>query len=107
MYAKNTKKKSPIHENAGANITCDFGDGDISRSRSRLTHTRTHGHNVSSIIVIYFKLFSDVTCNWCISMYIALFVALNKHCCCLSQFGLFTKKEPVYVLGVIPVLFGF
>ena len=33
MNAKNTKK-SPIHENADANITCDFGDGDISRSRS-------------------------------------------------------------------------
>ena len=24
------EKKSPIHENADANITCDFGDGDIS-----------------------------------------------------------------------------
>ena len=50
MDAKNTKK-SPIHENADANITCDFGDGDISRFRSRLPHTRTHGHIVSSIIV--------------------------------------------------------
>ena len=40
MNDKNTKK-SPIHENADANITCDFGDGDISRSRSRLPHTRT------------------------------------------------------------------
>ena len=30
------RKKSTIHENADANITCDFGDGDISRSRSRL-----------------------------------------------------------------------
>ena len=38
MNAKNTKK-SPIHENADANITCDFGDGDISRFRSRLPHT--------------------------------------------------------------------
>ena len=42
MNAKNTKK-SPIHENADANITCDFGDGD-SRSRSRFTHTHTHTH---------------------------------------------------------------
>ena len=33
VNAKNTKK-SPIHENADANITCDFVDGDISRSRS-------------------------------------------------------------------------
>ena len=46
MNAKNTKK-SLIHENADANITCDFGDGDISRSRNRLPH----GHTVSSIIV--------------------------------------------------------
>ena len=30
MNPKNTKK-SPIHENADANTTCDFGDGDISR----------------------------------------------------------------------------
>ena len=35
-------KKSLIHENADANINCDFGDGDISRSRSRLPHTRSH-----------------------------------------------------------------
>ena len=35
-------KKSPIHENADANITCDFGDGDINRSRSRLPHTYIH-----------------------------------------------------------------
>ena len=32
-------KKSSIHENADANITCDFGDDDISRFRSRLPHT--------------------------------------------------------------------
>ena len=47
MNAKNTKKKSPVYENADANITCDFGDGDISRFRSRLPH----GHIVCSIIV--------------------------------------------------------
>ena len=46
MNAKNTNK-SPIHENAYATITCDFGDGDISCSRSRFTHTRI----ASSIIV--------------------------------------------------------
>ena len=43
MNAKNTKK-SPIHENADANITCDFGDGDISRSRSELPHGHTASH---------------------------------------------------------------
>ena len=32
-------KKSPIHENAGANITWDFGDSDISRSRRFLSNT--------------------------------------------------------------------
>ena len=46
MNAKNTKK-SPIHENADTNITCDFGDGDISRFRSQLPH----GPIISSIIV--------------------------------------------------------
>ena len=46
MNAKNTKK-SPIHENA--NITCDFGDGDISRSRSRLPHTRPDGQTATSL----------------------------------------------------------
>ena len=42
MNAKNT-----IHENTDVNITCDFGDGDVSRFRSRLPH----GHIVSSNIV--------------------------------------------------------
>ena len=50
MSAKNTKK-SPILENADANITCHFGDGDISSFGSRLTHRSTHGHIVSSITV--------------------------------------------------------
>ena len=50
MNAKNTRKKSPIHENADAYITCGFGDGDISRSRSRFPHTQTASHIVSSII---------------------------------------------------------
>ena len=50
VNAKNTKN-SLIHENADANITCDFGDGDISRFRSRLPHTRPASHIVSSIIV--------------------------------------------------------
>ena len=43
MNAKNTKK-SPIHENADANITCDIGDGDISRSTSRFTRTGGQAH---------------------------------------------------------------
>ena len=38
MNPKNSTK-SPIHENADANITCDFGDGDIRRSRSFLSNT--------------------------------------------------------------------
>ena len=38
------RKKALIHENADANITCDFGDGDTSRSRSRLPHTHTANH---------------------------------------------------------------
>ncbi len=50
MNAKNTNK-SPIHENEGANITWDFGDGDISRFRSQLPHTRPHGQTATSITV--------------------------------------------------------
>ena len=52
MNAKYTKK-SPIHGNADANITCDFGDGDISRCRSQLPHGQAASHVVSSIIVRY------------------------------------------------------
>ena len=38
MNSKNMQK-SPIHENADANITCDFGDSDISRlGVAYLTH---------------------------------------------------------------------
>ena len=48
MNAKNTKQ-SPIHENVEANITCDFGDGDISRSRSRLPHTHTARRTATSL----------------------------------------------------------
>ncbi len=48
MNPKNSRKKSTIYENADANITCDFGDGDISRSRSFLSTTglnhATHKH---------------------------------------------------------------
>ena len=48
MNAKNTKK-SPIHENADAKKTCDFGDGDINRSMSRLPHTHGHTHKASPL----------------------------------------------------------
>ena len=62
MNAKNTKK-SLIHENADANITCDFGDNDISHSRSRFTHTHTHTHArarlAGSMIVRQYTLYSD------------------------------------------------
>ena len=34
MNANNTKK-SPIHQKADANITCDFDEGDITRYMSR------------------------------------------------------------------------
>ena len=46
MNPQNSRKKSPIHENADANITCDFCDGDINRSRSFLSTTGlTHATN--------------------------------------------------------------
>ena len=47
MNAKNMKK-SLNHEKVDANITCDFGDSDISRFRIRLP--QSHTHIVSSII---------------------------------------------------------
>ena len=40
MNAKNMIK-SPIHDNVDAKITCNFGEGDISRSRSWLPYTHT------------------------------------------------------------------
>ena len=53
MNAKNTRKKSPIHENADANITCDFGDGDIKPLYESVATYTAHGHIVSSIIVTF------------------------------------------------------
>ena len=47
MNVKNTKK-SPIHENADANITWDFGDGDISRLGVAY---QTHVYIITSIIL--------------------------------------------------------
>ena len=39
------RKKSPIHENADANITCDFGDGEISRlGVAYQTHVYIHDY---------------------------------------------------------------
>ena len=53
MNPKNMKK-SLIHENAVANITCDFGDGDISHlGVAYLTHTiHTYIHNYLDYIKI-------------------------------------------------------
>ena len=39
MNPKNSKK-SPVHENADANITCDFGDGDA--YLTHVIHTYIH-----------------------------------------------------------------
>ena len=50
MNPKNTKK-SPIDENADANITNDLADGDISRSRSCQSNTRLHVTFVSWILL--------------------------------------------------------
>ena len=55
-YESQKYKKSPIHENADENITCDFGDGDISRlGVANQTHVYKHtnivGRSVSWIIV--------------------------------------------------------
>ena len=50
LNSKNTKK-SPIHENADANITCDFGDGDISRlGVANQTHVYKHTNIVGRFV---------------------------------------------------------
>ena len=45
------EKKSLIHENADANITCDFGAGDIRHYMSRFSQGQMASHIVSSVIV--------------------------------------------------------
>ena len=52
MIPKNMKK-SPIHENADANITCDFGDGDISRLG---VANQTHVHIHCSLARLYYDV---------------------------------------------------
>ena len=51
MNPKNTKKKSSIHENADANITCDFGDGDFSRLGVVNHHVHIHTQSHPNIVV--------------------------------------------------------
>ena len=52
MNSKNTKK-SLIHVNADADITCNFGDGDISRlGVAYLTHVYIYIHNYLDYIKI-------------------------------------------------------
>ena len=49
MNPKNTKK-SPIHENPDTNISCDFGDGDIScLGNANQTHVYKHTNIVRSL----------------------------------------------------------
>ena len=50
MNPKNTKK-SAIHENADANITCNFGDRDISRLGVAYLPHAIHRYIITSIIV--------------------------------------------------------
>ena len=53
MNPKN-KTKSPIHENADANITSDFGEGDITRIGVGFhTDTRPATYIVTSVIFRY------------------------------------------------------
>ena len=58
MNHKNTKK-SQIHEKADANITCDFGDGDISRfGVANQTHVHIHT-SIDYILRFSHSLFQD------------------------------------------------
>ena len=55
MNPENTKKNSPIHENADANITCDFGDGDIScLGVANQTHVYKH-RSLALLLLLWFK----------------------------------------------------
>ena len=109
MNPKNSKK-SPIHENADANITCDFGDGDISRSRSFLSNTyrrerpRPHARTRQSrgllkfisryFLFSYFVSFSyrfqhRIECTSCNSnSFQDLIITFSICCYSLSQIGI-------------------
>ena len=115
MPAKNTKK-SPIHENVDANITCDFGDGDISRFRSWLPHTRPGGHIVSSIMLTVAHSCRYYACPGSIAMIV--FFHPSRFCaksgsswCCLRSLrilsihlspglprGLFPEFPPTFIV---------
>ena len=86
------RKKSPIHGNADANITCDFGDGDISRAPAILEvdcHTHTHGqtdsHIASSIIVKFLHIHAALLLQnkldiiFCVSLY-----GVTVQCICVK-----------------------
>ena len=55
IIPKNTKK-SPIHENTNATITCDFGDERCRIAAARLEKdifVRTHMHTSPIVVQIY------------------------------------------------------
>ena len=86
MNPKNTKK-SPIHENADADITCEFGDCDISRlGVANQTHVYKHTMFVSWIILRCIMF-------WCRD-YLVLYIhttfvlTVNSICWAPHEFGL-------------------
>ena len=59
------RKKSAIHENADANITCNFSDGDISRlGVAYLTHTIHRYIDTYIITSIILKVKQFPLTNW-------------------------------------------
>ena len=93
MNPKNTKK-SAIHENADANITCNFRDGDISRL-GYTTHTLLAGLFTFIIINIHYHM------CLCSNHYMAQPVYKKKHwlsivstgCSCQNRLSAVTKHD--------------
>ena len=72
VWMPKLRKKSPIHENTDANITCDFGDGDIRHlgvgfhtHTASHTHKQTHTHIVSSIVLRYYTIYNILHTHTC------------------------------------------
>ena len=69
MNPKSTNK-SLIHENADANITCDFGDGDISRlgvanqTHAHMHHSLAQFIKINAIFLIIQNTFKTYTHPW-------------------------------------------
>ena len=103
LWMPKIRKKSPIHDNANANISCDFGNGDISRSGSRLPHTLTDSHIVSSIIVRYGAILPVIMLTMHISSVcwiVSLFYPFDTIRSGISSFWVVARLVPCSFLSI-------